>query len=88
MGIYSYLNSVTKEKTCTRPQAVYGGILADGMGLGKSLTTLALITGSLDQAHSFMRSTNYQYCPMLNRVRKHAKATLIVAPASRISFSV
>lgn len=78
MGIYSYLNSITKEKTCTRPQAVYGGILADDMGLGKSLTTLALITGSLDQAHSFMQ----------NRVQKHSKATLIVAPASRKSFSV
>ncbi|KAH8150923.1 uncharacterized protein LAJ45_05105 [Morchella importuna] len=82
LGVVSYLNSITKEKTCARPQAVPGGILADDMGLGKSLTTLALITGSLDQAHLFTQSTNYQYYTTLNRVRKHARATLIVAPAS------
>ncbi|KAI5843795.1 SNF2 family N-terminal domain-containing protein [Morchella snyderi] len=84
LGVVSYLNSITKETTCERPQAVSGGILADDMGLGKSLTTLALITASLDQAHLFTWSTNSQYCPMSNRTR----ATLIVAPASRKSFPI
>ena len=40
-----YLNSSTGEMSKYNPDATQGGILADSMGLGKSLSMLALIAG-------------------------------------------
>lgn len=84
-GTFSYLNLITKEATYKVPQTVFGGILADGMGLGKSLTTLALITSSLDKAREFSWSTNNPQCPTSGQVQRNAKTTLIVAPASLLA---
>lgn len=54
--IFSYKNCVTDETTSNDPVDVYGGILADHMGLGKSLTALALITSTLGFGQSFENS--------------------------------
>lgn len=76
-----YTNSITGGTTFQQPQSVCGGILADGMGLGKSLTTLCLITSTMDQAKRFAINTAGNLVsgdtPMLL-----AKSTLIIAPAS------
>lgn len=40
-----YLNSITGERSNYNPDATRGGILAYSMGLGKSLSMLALIAG-------------------------------------------
>jgi hypothetical protein len=49
---YSFIHKITKEKRYGKPQGSRGGILADNMGMGKSLSLLALIMHTLDHARS------------------------------------
>ncbi|KIW15877.1 hypothetical protein PV08_05927 [Exophiala spinifera] len=55
----------------SRPSLALGGLLADDMGLGKSLTTLALIAGSIDNGSSPVETAEIL-----------ANATLIITPKS------
>jgi len=67
---------VTGKTSKEKPVVCQGGLLADAMGLGKTLTTLALIVGSIDQSSEGQVSAN--------------RPTLIVAPKSsmlRIDFT-
>lgn len=52
-GQRSYYNVITGKEERTKPPEVLGGILADMMGLGKTLSILALIVRSLDEAKQF-----------------------------------
>ena len=64
-----------------RPCECRGGILADEMGMGKSLTLLALIIHFLDEARSSARGYQ-EKISHVRRGRHWSKATLIVAPKS------
>ncbi|CAI4213583.1 unnamed protein product [Parascedosporium putredinis] len=64
-----FVNNVTLKPTSQRPDLCLGGLLADDMGLGKSLTTLALIAGSLSDDSSNTR---------------RGLSTIIVAPLSTL----
>jgi SNF2 family DNA or RNA helicase len=55
-----------------------GGILADSMGLGKSLSSLALITSTIGQANSFAQA-GYGSIDFPKRL---AKTTLLITPTS------
>lgn len=68
-----FKNTVTESIQSTRPQMFFGGILADGMGLGKTLSMLSLITVYLD--HS--RGTS-----LPNNQEDSSHSTLIVTPLS------
>lgn len=59
------------------PNELGGGILADDMGMGKSLSTLALITTTLDEALSWSQvaGTNSRKC--------RSRATLVIVPSTR-----
>lgn len=48
-----YHNVITGHSQRDPPQETFGGILADMMGLGKTLSILSLITGSLDVAEEW-----------------------------------
>lgn len=50
------------------------------MGLGKSLTTLGLITSTMDQAKLF--AMNMHMASNAKSPKVQAKTTLIIAPAS------
>jgi SNF2 family DNA or RNA helicase len=58
-----------------------GGILADVMGLGKTLTTLALIISTLERARDFVS--------MVSQMRPNqgtptsSKATMVIVPSER-----
>ncbi|KAF8538868.1 SNF2 family N-terminal domain-containing protein [Trichophaea hybrida] len=67
-----YRNVVTGKTSKDKPVVCHGGLLADAMGLGKSLTTLALIVGSID------------YPSSVGQVSAN-RPTLIVAPKSTLS---
>ena len=56
-----------------------GGILADDMGLGKSLTMLSAIVGTLETANSYARS---EICgsQASSQRRLTSTATLIIVP--------
>ena len=66
---------MTGTKTQSKPPAFKGGILADQMGLGKSLSIIALIASDFDDLASRE--------PRLKITGCMVKATLIVVPLSR-----
>ncbi|KAH0543143.1 hypothetical protein FGG08_002488 [Glutinoglossum americanum] len=79
-----YRNAATYNSQRETPKMCLGGLLADDMGLGKSLTALSLIVGSLDDintpaAHDKMDS------PESRREASHSRTTLIVTPKSTLS---
>ena len=65
------------------PEQCYGGLLADVMGLGKTIQALALIATTMEAAKS-------HGCSALNRstdcegLELHTRATLLVAPVSTV----
>ena len=50
-----YYNVITNQSQRERPQPALGGILADMMGLGKTLSILSLLTNSLSDAADWSR---------------------------------
>lgn len=52
-GTKSYYNVITGEEERQSPPQVLGGILADMMGLGKTLSILSLLVGSLENAREW-----------------------------------
>lgn len=81
-GREKWYNVITGQESQDRPSPVYGGILADMMGLGKTLSILSLIAASVDDAESFMRQKPQSG---LEGVRMNARTTLIVCPKSVLS---
>ncbi|KAJ5349135.1 Helicase C-terminal [Penicillium brevicompactum] len=68
-----------------KPKEALGGLLADMMGLGKTLSILSLITSSLDQANEW---TEMAPSPQLVRDVpgiRNTRTTLLVAPLSAVS---
>ena len=82
-GMKTYYNVITSKELKNKPPEMLGGLLADMMGLGKTLNILALIVGSLDDARGF----GEEECPESDgekALELNAKTTLIVAPLSTI----
>ena len=81
-GLVTYYHILTGHRTDEKPEPERGGILADVMGLGKTLTILSLIANTLDEAKQFGESA----APMdaLN-IERNAKTTLIICPKSVMS---
>ena len=71
---------MTKAEQVTKPLEARGGILADEMGTGKTLTLLAVVVHTLDEARlQHYRSLDNQ---VQSRARLCSGATLIIAPKS------
>ena len=75
-----YLHAVIKARNRTPAPETGGGILADEMGMGKSLSTLALITKTLDKAYDWVieKKANLE---SHNRQRA-CRATLVLVPSA------
>lgn len=52
-GQKTYYNVITGQSQSQPPPETFGGILADMMGLGKTLSILSLVAGSLDEAQQW-----------------------------------
>ncbi|KLU81812.1 transcription termination factor 2 [Magnaporthiopsis poae ATCC 64411] len=76
-GRVEYLNLVTQHSEAVRPKETLGGILADMMGLGKTLSILSLIASSLDKAREWADKKPEQ--PLAHKSKK---------PSSRFSAPV
>jgi SNF2 family DNA or RNA helicase len=70
-------------ETKDHPASVRGGLLADMMGLGKTLQLLALIVGTLDDAAEF--ATKQPARTVQSPLIRNSKATLLVAPLSVVA---
>jgi SNF2-related domain len=85
----SFCHTITEAKSPISPSETVGGVLADDMGMGKSLSILSLITKTLGNAHVWA-SSGIKLLANDIRVRKRAsRANLVVVPSackcSRIS---
>lgn len=72
-----WYNVITGQEVREKPEAARGGILADMMGLGKTLSILALIAATVKQANDFAASE-----PDAEGIERNAKSTLIICPTS------
>ncbi|KAI9830944.1 MAG: hypothetical protein M1819_005327 [Sarea resinae] len=85
-GQRMYYNVITGKEVRAKPPEVLGGILADMMGLGKTLSILSLISSSLEDAVSFseqkppLRESDEEFPLICN-----SKATLLISPLSTIA---
>ena len=100
-GQKSYYNVITGQEERRSPPQVLGGILADMMGLGKTLSVLSLIVQTLDDSAEWARqSPCSEESRELCQVRKgktplpkieqtplvqNSKTTLLVSPLSTIA---
>lgn len=84
--MFRYQHKITGIHTEDRPFEEGGGILADDMGMGKTLTTLALIEATSAEATSWASQpprTETDYHRELPRI----KSTLIIVPSTcKLSF--
>ncbi|EEU41409.1 uncharacterized protein NECHADRAFT_122747 [Fusarium vanettenii 77-13-4] len=79
-GTVEYIQKITRKKKTQRPDEKGGGILADEMGMGKSLSILALVMRTLDQGQEWAKEKNEE-----NKDRKSVKfsrSTLVVVSAA------
>ena len=66
------------------PAQVYGGLLADVMGLGKTLEALSLVASTSLAAEAFGKEQPDRKIREDDHIRGHCKATLIVCPTSTV----
>lgn len=73
-----YVNAFSGEATTEFPstlQMARGGILADAMGLGKTIMTISLLLAHTERGGSLDRDTNSQACSESNEVRNGSDQT-------------
>lgn len=77
-----YIHKVSKTLSTEPPPEKGGGVLADEMGMGKTLTMIALIVQTLSEAHQAAAETrdSGQYTGSASHF---AHSTLVVVPSER-----
>ncbi|KAF5531015.1 helicase-like transcription factor [Fusarium mexicanum] len=79
-GKVQYRHRITKRRRDIRPEEKGGGILADDMGMGKSLSILALIMKTLDNGKEWAEERNAEH--KSRRSLKFSRSTLIIVSAA------
>ena len=77
----SYTHLLTGAVSFAEPNETGGGILADDMGLGKSLTVLSNIVATLDKAKTF---ANAEEMTSADENRPNCTASIMVSRATLI----
>lgn len=77
-----WYNIITNHEVAQKPEPMRGGILADVMGLGKTLSILALVLSTIEAANEFGKQEPGQ---RLEAVERNAQTTLIICPKSVLS---
>ena len=80
-----YYNVITGKEERTKPPEVLGGILADMMGLGKTLSILSLVVGSLNDSCQWAKQKPPPRPDGESPLTRNSKATLLVSPLSTIA---
>ncbi|KAI9793804.1 MAG: hypothetical protein M1833_000527 [Piccolia ochrophora] len=80
-----YYNVITGKEERRRPEEPRGGILADMMGLGKTLSVLALVVATMDDASAWSKQRpparqTEEEVPLM----RNSKGTLLIAPLSTV----
>jgi len=83
-GRRTYYNVITGQEERTKPPEVLGGILADMMGLGKTLSILSLVVGSLEEAKEWGERPAPEVDGEKTLIR-NSRTTLLVSPLSTVA---
>ncbi|RYO13126.1 hypothetical protein AA0113_g12318 [Alternaria arborescens] len=80
-GLQCYRHAISNARCMFKPEETGGGILADEMGMGKTLSILALIIRTLHSAHDWatQNETSEGEMSQTPRCNRRSRATLIVA---------
>lgn len=76
---FRFRHIITKAESLAPPPETGGGVLADEMGMGKSLSILALITKTLENAHVWAGGSDLAPSNDLSDAKYRSRGTLIVA---------
>ncbi|KAK6084656.1 DNA repair and recombination protein rad5c [Seiridium cupressi] len=79
-GVTSYSHAITKSKSRVQPDEKGGGILADEMGMGKSLSILSLIVETLASGQQWAEER--RSADEVSQLRGHTRSTLIVVSSA------
>ncbi|TLD17495.1 uncharacterized protein PgNI_01011 [Pyricularia grisea] len=85
--LLEYSHKLTSKQQDEPPEELGGGILADDMGMGKSLTSLALVADTLDIALEWRKDGDKTWGMQTSkrvRTAQRSKATLIIVPSTLI----
>lgn len=80
-GKHFWRNAITGHEAIEQPRPLLGGILADVMGLGKTLNILSLVVGSLTRAREYGRQ---EVEDDEDTAIYRSRATLLICPLSTI----
>ncbi|KAL2820861.1 SNF2 family N-terminal domain-containing protein [Aspergillus cavernicola] len=78
-GVEVFRHVITKTREHEQPDESGGGILADEMGMGKSLTTLVLIGNTMGDARQWVEGQKRLPDPTLAEIP--CRATLVIVPS-------
>ena len=86
-GRVSWYHIITGHETVEQPEPVLGGILADVMGLGKTLNVLSLICQTQEEAANFPKSAppKAKFEGERDDLAFNTRATLLICPLSTVS---
>lgn len=74
---------ITNAKSRDEHDETGGGILADEMGMGKSLSILALVTKRLEDGRSWAHEQSQRPLDVGTMPKRYCSATLIVVSSAR-----
>ncbi|OCL04222.1 hypothetical protein AOQ84DRAFT_346502 [Glonium stellatum] len=77
-----YRHAVTNAKSRIQHPETGGGILADEMGMGKSLSILSLVTKTLEDAHNWAANRSASSTDGINSEKRLSRATLVVVSSA------
>ncbi|KAK8106768.1 SNF2 family N-terminal domain-containing protein [Apiospora kogelbergensis] len=78
-----YIHRITGSRSYTEPSERGGGVLADEMGTGKSLSTLALITRTRVASRLWLQQKHDERVPTA-KIERHAATTLVIVPSAQL----
>ncbi|KAK8127289.1 hypothetical protein PG984_008397 [Apiospora sp. TS-2023a] len=78
-----FVHQITGARAYAVPEERGGGVLADEMGTGKTLSTLALITRTLDAANDWLKQKQDNQSST-TKIDRHSTATLIIVPSAQL----
>lgn len=73
---------MTKRKSRIPSSEIGGGILADEMGMGKTLSILSLVTKTIEDAHEWISKDTADVADSVLPLKKRTAATLVIVPSA------
>ena len=83
LNMFRYRHAITNAKSRIQLPETGGGILADEMGMGKSLSILSLITKTLEDAHNWAANRSASSTDGISSAKRVFRATLVVVSSAR-----